>query len=761
MKSRPKQTPVFNFSIHPALAPRIRPAGIAALSLFLVLLCRPVTATSPGCGATTYYQDDSEGYGLIALEAETSTYSRASLVEGHDPYALWLEYTSNDAGNGGYVKVPNRGQNSTVAAYQQGAVVSFDIDFVKTGEHTIFVRFRASNTANNSIHLEFDGARIGSWNFPVTGADWTWVAIPVLINPATTGVHNFSVYHLEDGMDLDRFIISSDPNYPIDGIGPDATEDGSNRTRGQNERVEYHMDYRTGQGFAVLEAEQYTYNMTGLLAYECRPWETIDDPSASGGSYMAVAQANELVADADVWAAPLMDYEVSIDVATEYFVHIRHRSPTESDNSIFVAVDYNNPQQFRLSATTNWIWESRSLGTINKTSGTFLLNIVMREDATPIDKIIITTDPNFVPTNTGPLETVMMPARLIYQQDNSIEHLVQLPMEIPTRRLPGINGAADLRWEYFDDPSALGNAYAVVPNQGGVNLQGGNSALAPVQEFDINFINTGTHYLYVRHQAPSGVDNSYTYLFDGVKQNEVHINTLSPGTWRFYEDLPTINVPSTGIHTLGIAMREDGTPIDHVTISASPAYNTSALPVEFLTLDGVAEREINRITWSTAAEENTAYHHVERLAEGETEWMPIGSLAAAGDSRMVESYTFFDRFPPALAYYRIVTQDFDGTQTTSSIVSVTRTPTASRRLEIYPNPAAVVTQLSFEVETDGPITLRVVSLSGQPVAERLVTARAGINQVELPLERMTPGLYTVAAEGAHAPLMVGRLNVVR
>ncbi len=697
------------------------------------------------------------------MEAETSTFSRSSIVEGHPDWVLWLEYTSNDTGNGGYVRVNTTNQNSGVATYDQGAELSFDIDFVKTGTHYVFVRFRARNDNDNSLHLEFDGTRIGSWAFPLTGNTWTWVRIPVPVEPSTLGLHNFSVYHLEDGMELDRFLISSDPGFAITGIGPDATEDGSNRTRGLDERVEYHMDYRTGQGFAVIEAEQYTYNMSGLLAYECRPWENIPDPSASGGSYMAVAQARELVPDQQIWSAPLMDYEVNIDVTAEYFVHIRHRSPTEDDNSVFVSVNYAGVAQFRLTATTDWMWESRSLGVIDQNLGTFLLSIIMREDATPIDKIIITSDPNFVPNGTGPIETALVPARLIYQQDNSPEHLVQLPMERPSRDLPGVGAYQNLQWRNQDDGTALNGQYAIVPNAGGthININGAASANAPVQEFDINFVRTGTHYLYVRHQSPSGSDNSYTYLFDGAKIGEVHINTLSATEWRFYEDLPTINVPSTGVHTFSVAMREDGTPIDHVTISSSPAYNTAVLPVELFSLSGEALYDNNLILWSTASERNTAYHHVERSLTGMDDWEAICSMPAAGTSDDIVDYEFYDRHPANLGYYRIVTEDLDGAVSISSVVAISRGAKASDQLAIYPNPAADHTNISFDLATERKVFFQIITLGGRPVAEKEYSGHAGSNTVDLPVGNLPGGSYMVTASVPGKNLMVSPLYVVK
>ncbi len=760
-----KQTHVFHINFTHWKPLSVSPSLAFAIVLFLLSsphLDASTLSVSPGCGNTTYFQDDGTGDGLVVMEAEASTFSAASITPGHDANALWLEYTSNDAGNGAYVKVPSSGQNDYNTP-PTGARLDFDINFVKTGTHHLYIRYFANNGDNNSIHASFNGTVFqASWNVPINVTDWTWRKAPITFNVPTTGVHTLTIFHREDGMDLDRIALSTTPNYPFTGIGPDATEDGTSLTRGLNERVEYHMDYRTGEGIAVIEAEQYTYNMTGLREYECQPWGPVNDPNTSGGRYMTTVERGETVPNNRVWSAPMLDYEVSIENADYFYLHVRHKA-SRNNNALHVAIDYNHLGVWNLNEVSDWSWQRVGIGNIYKNSGTFLLSLIMRDDATPIDKIILTTNPYYYPTNDGPIETVMVPARLVYEQDNSAEHLVELPMEVPSRRLAGLGLFSQLRWENQSDPSALGGQFAQVQDPGLVNnlLNGVLSFNAPVQEFDINFVNTGTHYLYVRHRAPSGSDNSYTYLFDQVKMGEVQFQLLSPLAWRFYDDLPTINVPSTGIHKLGIAMREDGTPIDHVTISSSPAYNASVLPVEILLLTGEADRDFNRITWSTGFEENTAWHHVERSTVGYSEWENIGSVKAAGNSSEMELYDFYDNNPPALAYYRIVTQDFDGTKTISSIVSVTRERATSHSLDIYPNPASESTTISFESAETKDMILRVVSISGQSVAEREYTAHAGLNSVELPVARMAPGSYTVIAEVPEQELILNHLQVVR
>lgn len=746
----------------------VRRATFVATLICFFFFGRPTTvgaaSVAPGCGATAYYQDDSSGDGLAVMEAEASTRSLASQVPTHDANALWLEYTSNDAGNGGYVRVNSTNQNALTLP-PAGARLDFDITFVKTGIHHFYIRYFADDGSDNSIHAAFDGTVFqANWNVPTNVTGWTWIEAPLTFTVPTTGVHTLTIFHREDGFDLDRLAISTTTNYPFTGIGPDATEDGTSLTRGMNERVEHHMDYRTGEGYAVIEAEDFTYNMSGLRDYECQPWIIRSDPTASGGQYMATENNGVEVPNGSIWSAPMLDFEITVAQADYYYVFIRHKA-SNGNNTIFTALDYSGTYQYArgLTNSTGWRWNGYYLGYTNKTSGTFLLSLVMRSDGAPIDKIVVTTDPYFNPTGTGPIPTTMFPARLVYQQDNTPDHLVQLPMETPSRRLPGIGLFNQLGWEVKTDPTALGGMYAQVEDPGLVNnlLNGALSYNAPVEEFDINFVQTGIHYLNVRHRAPTGSDNSYTYLFNDVKLGEQQFNVLSPGSWTFYEDLPTINVPSTGIHKLTFAMREDGTPIDHITISSNPAYNAAALPVELLLVTGEALRDYNLISWSTAFEHETAYHHVERSTTGLGDWEIICSLPAAGNSDDILDYEFYDRYPEDLSYYRIVTEDLDGSSTISSVLAVTRALQESPHLNIYPNPASDLAKLSIDLDVEKDVTLRLVTMGGQVVAEREYRGHVGQNTLDLPVDHLPAGSYVVSAFTPGKNLMLSPLYVVR
>ena len=696
------------------------------------------------------------------MEAEASTSNDISRATGHYAWVNWLEYTSNNTGNGGYVRVNTVGYDDlTLPA--EGARLDFDIDFVKTGVHYVHLRYRASSVDNNVVHLYMDGTVFSeSFTVPVSTA-WAWDRSPTTFTINSVGTHTLTLFHGKDGMDLDRIVITTDPDFVLTDFGPDPTENGTNNTRGFNERVETHMDYRTGQGIATIEAEHYTYHMSGLLTYDCEPWVARPYSTASGETYMMVDDLGTSVPLSQVWEAPLLDYEVSSVVSGTYYLFIRHWAYSNNANSVFVSTNYQSPQEVFLPVVNNWTWQRISLGNVTPYNGSVILSIIMREDGFPIDKLVMTTDPNLNPTGVGPAETIMEPARLVYQQSTSGHHLVQLPMEIPSRRLAGTGAYANLKWSTLSDPSANGGAYAMVedPTSANYTLNNNLSYQAPVQDFVINFNQTGTHYIYARHKSPNGSDNSYTYLFDNTKVLEVHLNTYSPDAWRFYEDLPTINVPSTGLHTFSVAMREDGTPLDHFTISTNPALSAATLPADLLAFHAKEQGRANRIEWSTTREEQTLSFHLERSTRGSSEWTVIGSVAAAGNSIRTEMYSYVDDFPPTLAYYRLVTEDADGATQVSSVITVVREDVMENRMSIYPNPVQDIANVSLTLDHPTALTLRLYTIGGRAIAVREVEAGSGETRLELPVDRLTPGVYTLSAELPDAPPVVSPLYVVR
>ncbi len=119
------------------------------------------------------------------------------------------------------------------------------------------------------------------------------------------------------------------------------------------------------------------------------------------------------------------------------------------------------------------------------------------------------------------------------------------------------------------------NRFVIVNNgaaNGGRALRSGNGGYAAdtpgneVKEYTVNFTETGTYYIWMRGRAVNWARDSMFFTVDddpwkawnfgGIFRRYIWTNSLQVGTGSF------INITTTGVHTIKIAMREPRTRID-------------------------------------------------------------------------------------------------------------------------------------------------------------------------------------------------------
>ncbi|MEK7686645.1 MAG: Ig-like domain-containing protein [Verrucomicrobiota bacterium] len=182
--------------------------------------------------------------GYVVMEAENAT--RITPATDGDEW----EFRNSPAGYSGigYVVVPNgRGGGNPGT----GAHLEFDIEFNRTGVHTVWVRGWNENTAtagsDDSVYVGFDAVAVGTGNqaslsgFPASG--WVWRSDrqegtdPVTINVTTVGLHTLNIWHREDGTLVDKLIIQPPPAGTSGTAAPAAAT--ANSGLGQIETQDY------------------------------------------------------------------------------------------------------------------------------------------------------------------------------------------------------------------------------------------------------------------------------------------------------------------------------------------------------------------------------------------------------------------------------------------------------------------------------------------------------------------------------------------
>ncbi|MEH0152617.1 Ig-like domain-containing protein [Limibacter armeniacum] len=166
---------------------------------------------------TTDYTQDSGTAGIVSMEAEG--FSEKLNGTGSFSSMLWSENTDTNASGGAYMVVPSAG-NTNSAGTQNGPVLNFDIEFVKTGTHYVWVRQKSPSDSDNSIIPAFDGTSLADWNMPVSSSSWVWSKASATFNVSTTGAHTFSIYMREDATPIDKIVLTTSSSYTPSGTGP-------------------------------------------------------------------------------------------------------------------------------------------------------------------------------------------------------------------------------------------------------------------------------------------------------------------------------------------------------------------------------------------------------------------------------------------------------------------------------------------------------------------------------------------------------------
>ncbi len=127
------------------------------------------------------------------------------------------------------------GPGSLYNSAEGGSYLEYEVDFETTGTYYVWVRAYSSGTEDNGIHVGLDGDKPSSGaKVQVCGQNaWKWsnaqrdsggtacgVNGTITVQVTTPGVHVVSLHQREDGFELDRFLMTTDPSYVPGGAGP-------------------------------------------------------------------------------------------------------------------------------------------------------------------------------------------------------------------------------------------------------------------------------------------------------------------------------------------------------------------------------------------------------------------------------------------------------------------------------------------------------------------------------------------------------------
>ena len=171
--------------------------------------------------------------------------------------------------------------------------------------------------------------------------------------------------------------------------------------------------------------------------------------------------------------------------------------------------------------------------------------------------------------------------------------------------------------------------------------------------------------------------------------------------------------------------------------------DASPLPVNFVLFHANCDNGAVSLLWKTAGERNSKNFTVERSANG-TDWLALGTLAAAGQSSVEQSYRFSDHTAGAGGLYRIVQEDIDGRKTFSTILKYNCSQ--QQDFKVYPNPVDDRATLDISLAQQAKLSLSVVDSKGAVVRRQEELLPAGTSQLTVGMGGLARGNYTLYAK---------------
>ena len=193
-------------------------------------------------------------------------------------------------------------------------------------------------------------------------------------------------------------------------------------------------------GMVVMEAESYFSKIDRGV----HTWvDTTGQSGFSGvGAMLADPNIDELIRKNQATSdSPELQYEIDFTETGSYYVWVRLYSESDSDLSVHGGLDgVVSASKLNGQLVGDWNWTN--LDTKDKivtvgvlTPGPYTFNVWMREDGVYIDKIVLTTDANFTPTDLGPAESqrsTAAPQTVASMQDVGALRLTKEQEEVPT-----------------------------------------------------------------------------------------------------------------------------------------------------------------------------------------------------------------------------------------------------------------------------------------------------------------------------------------
>jgi len=173
---------------------------------------------------------------------------------------------------------------------------------------------------------------------------------------------------------------------------------------------------------------------------------------------------------------------------------------------------------------------------------------------------------------------------------------------------------------------------------------------------------------------------------------------------------------------------------------------TDNVPVELAGFSAIAVNDGVKLEWTTASELNNNGFEIERSLNTQKNFITVGFVEGNGTSTQVNNYSYIDRLEltgEQSIQYRLKQIDYDGTFSYSNVVNAdVNIPDGFVLNQNYPNPFNPSTKISYSLEGNAYVLLKVYDFIGREVSTLVSETRpAGIYTVIFDASDLPSGTY--------------------
>lgn len=165
-----------------------------------------------------------------------------------------------------------------------------------------------------------------------------------------------------------------------------------------------------------------------------------------------------------------------------------------------------------------------------------------------------------------------------------------------------------------------------------------------------------------------------------------------------------------------------------------------------------------QLRWATQWEQQSDHFVLQRSPDGVHFDTELAGIPAAGNSNSLRSYTYIDKTPAPVNFYRLLQVDRDGRTLQSPVVQASLKNCSGQSLvvgHVYPNPVQAQLQMMVLNNTGlATAKLQIADMAGRVLQQQTMGLAMGSSILQLPLQALPSGTYTIK-------LMIGNAVVVR